>query len=269
VKQKTQESDSMNIDYTGKVAVVTGAGSGIGFACAQALAQSGAKVAMVGRNPEKIAQAAEMLKAEGDVYPYALDIARAEDIPAVVEKIREELGEISVLIQAAGLMTGGPGLELTPAKWDRVLNTNARGTFFMMQQVVKQSMAQNGGAILNIASMAGIRGMVPPMCSASYSASKGAVVAVTLQAASEWGHLGVRVNAIAPGGTASMNTGVVSQHEGPGGNPPPAMNYVPTGRVMNTPEEIAAAAAFLCSDLSGNTTGQVLVIDGGASIVGY
>ena len=259
----------MNIDFTGKLAVVTGAGSGIGFACAQALAQSGAVVAMVGRNPDKIAKAADMLRADGDVRPYALDIADTDAIPGVVERIRAELGEIAVLIQAAGVMTGGPGLELTPADWDRVLNTNARGTFFMMQQVVKQSMAQHGGAILNIASMAGIRGMVPPMCSASYSASKGAVVAITLQAASEWGHMGVRVNAIAPGGTASMNTGVVSAHEGPGGNPPPVMNYVPSGRVMNTPEEIAAAAAFLCSDLSGNTTGQVMVIDGGASAVGY
>ena len=259
----------MNIDFTGKVAVVTGAGSGIGFACAQALAQSGAVVAIVGRNPDKIAKAADMLKADGDVHPYALDIADTDAIPGVVEKIRADLGEIAVLIQAAGVMTGGPGLELSPADWDRVLNTNAKGTFFMMQQVVKQSMAQHGGSILNIASMAGIRGMVPPMCSASYSASKGAVVAITLQAASEWGQMGVRVNAIAPGGTASMNTGVVSPHEGPGGNPPPAINYVPTGRVMNTPEEIAAAAAFLCSDLSGNTTGQVLVIDGGASAVGY
>jgi len=259
----------MNIDFTGKVAVVTGAGSGIGFSCAQALAQSGAVVAMVGRNPEKIAKAADMLKADGRVQPYALDIADVDAIPGVVEKIRAELGEIAVLVQAAGVMTGGPGLELAPADWDRVLNTNAKGTFFMMQQVVKQSMAANGGAILNFASMAGIRGMVPPMCSASYSASKGAVVAITLQAASEWGHMGVRVNAIAPGGTASMNTGVVSPHEGPGGNPPPAINYVPSGRVLNTPEEIAAAAAFLCSDLSGNTTGQVLVIDGGASAVGY
>lgn len=259
----------MIIDYTGKVAVVTGAGSGIGFACAQVLAQSGAKVAMVGRNPEKIAQAAEMLKADGDVHPYALDIADTGAIEGVVARIREELGEIAVLIQAAGVMTGGPGLELRPEEWDRVLNINAKGTFFMMQQVVKQSMAAHGGAILNIASMAGIRGMVPPMCSASYSASKGAVVAITLQAASEWGHMGVRVNAIAPGGTASMNTGVVSRHEGPGGNPPPAINYVPSGRVLNTPEEIAAAAAFLCSGLSGNTTGQVLVIDGGASAVGY
>lgn len=261
----------MNIDYTGKAAVVTGAGSGIGYACAQALARSGAAVAMVGRNPAKIAQAAAMLKAEGldNVHPYALDIADTDAIPAVVEKICADLGPIAVLVQAAGVMTGGPGLELAPADWDRVLNTNARGTFFLMQSVVKKSMARHGGAILNIASMAGIRGMVPPMCSAAYSASKGAVVAITLQAASEWGRLGVRVNAIAPGGTASMNTGVVSPREGPGGNPPPVANFVPTGRVMNTPEEIAAAALFLCSDLSGNTTGQVLVIDGGASIVGY
>lgn len=259
----------MNIDFQGRVAVVTGAGSGIGFACAETLARSGARVAMVGRNPEKIAKAADMLKDAGFVRPYALDVSRPADIGPAVAKIREELGEIAVLIHAAGLMTGGPALELTEPLWDQVLDTNAKGCFFMMQQVVAQSMQQHGGAIVNIASMAGIRGMVPPMCSASYSASKGAVVALTMQAASEWGHFGVRVNAIAPGGTASMNTGVVTPREGPGGNPPPPMNHVPTGRVMNTPYEIAQAAAFLCSDFSGNTTGQVLVIDGGASIVGY
>ena len=259
----------MNIDFGGQVAVVTGGGSGIGYACAQALVQSGARVALIGRNAAKLENAVENLKADGEAYPYVLDIADVDAIPGVIARIREELGEIRVLVQSAGVMTGGDGLELTAAEWDSVLNINARGTYFVMQQVVKQSMQNGGGAIVNIASMAGIRGMVPPMCSASYSASKGAVVAITLQAASEWGPLGVRVNAIAPGGTASMNTGVVSPHEGPGGNPPPARNHVPTGRVMNTPEEIAAAALFLCSDLSGNTTGQVMVIDGGASIVGY
>lgn len=259
----------MVIDFTGRVAVVTGAGSGIGFACAETLAASGAVVAMIGRNEEKLQKAAAMLADRGEVHPYALDIARAEDIAPVVERVRADLGEISVLVQAAGVMTGGDALELTPAEWDRVLAANARGTFFVMQQVVKQSMKDRGGAIVNIASMAGIRGMTPPMCSASYSASKGAVVAVTMQAASEWGHLGVRVNAIAPGGTDSFSTGVVSQHAGPGGEPPPIHNYVPTGRVMNTPYEIANAAVFLCSDLSSNTTGQIMVIDGGASIVGY
>ncbi len=210
-----------------------------------------------------------MLADKGEVHPYALDVSAPEDIAPVVERIRAELGEIGVLIQAAGVMSGGDALELTPEQFDSVFATNARGCFFMMQQVVRQSMKDHGGAILNIASMAGIRGMTPPMCSASYSASKGAVVALTMQAASEWGHMGVRVNAIAPGGTASFDTGVVSPHEGPGGNPPPVSNYVPTGRVMNTPYEIAAAALFLCSNLSGNTTGQIMVIDGGASIVGY
>lgn len=259
----------MNIEFQNKVAVVTGAGSGIGYACAQVLAESGAHVAMIGRSKEKIEKASRMLSASGDVFPYALDVSSAESIAPVVERIRSDLGEIDILIQAAGIMTGGDALELTPEAWDRVQNTNAKGTFFMMQQVVKQSMKDRGGAILNIASMAGIRGMVPPMCSAPYSASKGAVVALTLQAASEWGHMGIRVNAIAPGGTASAATGVVTPKDGPGGNPPPIQNYVPTGRVMNTPYEIASAAAFLCSGLSGNTTGQVVVIDGGASIVGY
>lgn len=259
----------MVIDFTGKVIVVTGAGSGIGFACAETFAESGAVVAMVGRSEEKIRQAAEMLKDKGRVYPFALDVADTGKIPAVVEQIRKEAGEIDVLVQAAGVMTGGDALELTPAQWDSVQNVNAKGVFFMMQQVVKQSMAGRGGAILNIASMAGVRGMVPPMCSASYSASKGAVVALTMQAASEWGHKGIRVNAIAPGGTASFGVGVATVHEGPGGNPPPVMNYVPTGRAMNTPYEIASAAAFLCSDLSANTTGQIMIVDGGASVVGY
>jgi len=122
-------------------------------------------------------------------------------------------------------MGGKPGLDVTVEDWDKALNVNSRGLFFMMQQVVAQSMAERGGSIINFASMAGIRGMHPPMCSAFYSASKGAVVAVTMQAAVEWAGLGVRVNCVAPGGVET-----------------PAM------REMGFPQEAIDALALLTHD---------------------
>lgn len=251
----------MLIDFTGKVAVVTGAAGGIGYVCAQTLLESGAKVAILDINQEALDRSADALSAFGSVNGYAVNLGDVDSIAPVVSRIRADLGEIDVLVQCAGLMGGKPGLEVTQADWDRALNVNARGLFFMMQQVVAQSMQSRGGSIVNFASMAGIRGMHPPMCSAFYSASKGAVVAATMQAAVEWASLGVRVNCVAPGG---VETPAMKEM----GFPPEVVDPIPMKK-LNQPEDVANCVVFLASDKAATITGQTIVIDGGASVVGY
>lgn len=251
----------MEIRFDGKVALVTGATGGIGFVCAKTLAESGAKVAIVGSSPERLEKAVSSLSQSGTVKGYLLDISKAEEISPVIQRIREELGEISVLVQAAGLLRGKSGIDVTQEDWDETLSVNARGLFFVMQQVVKQSMCETGGSIVNISSMAGIRGMRIPMCSAHYSASKGAVVSLSMQGAVEWAPYGVRVNAVAPGGVL---TEAMKEMD----FPPDAMEPVPLKR-LSDPQDIANAVAFLASNAAEMITGQVLVIDGGSSVVGY
>lgn len=165
------------------------------------------------------------------------------------------------LVQAAGLMRGGPAVELTESGWDEMLDINARGLFFMMQQVVLQSMSKCGGSIVNFSSMAGIRGMNIPMCSAQYSASKGAVVALTMQGAVEWASNDIRVNAVAPGGVLTPAMQKL-------GFPPEAVEPIPLKR-LSAPQDVANAVTFLASDAAAMITGQVLVVDGGSSVVGY
>lgn len=248
----------MLIDFTGKTAIVTGAAGGIGMVCARTLLESGAKVAIVDLAPDK---AVAELSSLGTVKGFALDLSNVDAIGPVVEQVRAELGEVEVLVQCAGLMGGKPGLEISQADWDRTQNVNARGLFFMMQQVVEQSMKNCGGSIVNFASMAGIRGMHPPMCSAFYSASKGAVVALTMQAAVEWAGLGVRVNCVAPGG---VETPAMKEM----GFPPEVVEPIPMKK-LNQPEDVANCVAFLASDKAATITGQTIVIDGGVSVVGY
>lgn len=250
----------MNITFHDQLAVVTGATGGIGYVCAKTLLESGAKVALVDINQEALDRVAGELSEFGTVQGFALNLAEVDSIAPVVTKIREAMGEISVLIQCAGLMGAKPGLEITQADWDKTLNVNSRGLFFMMQQVVAQSMQKSGGSIVNFSSMAGIRGMHPPLASAFYSASKGAVVALTMQAAVEWASFGVRVNCVAPGG---VETPAMREM----GFPPDVVDPIPLKK-LNQPEDIANCIAFLASDKANTITGQTIIIDGGQSVVG-
>ena len=247
----------MEISFRDKVVLITGGAGGIGYTVSEAFKDSGAKVVIIGSNPEKTRKAGEALGASG----YCLDITKTKEIPEQIRRIREEAGEIDVLVQCAGSMGGKPGLMVTENDFDLAMDVNAKGLFFMMQQVVEQSMQYRGGAIVNVASMAGIRGMHPPICSAFYSASKGAVVALTMQAAVEWASYGVRVNAVAPGGVETPEMKVR-------GCPPEMTDPIPMKRLCR-PEEAADLIMFLASDKAGYITGQTIVIDGGASIVGY
>ena len=247
----------MEISFQGKNVVITGGSGGIGYTVSEEFTRSGANVMIIGSNEDKTKAAAEKLNAGW----LCLDITKTDMIPEAVHRIREQMGEIDVLVQCAGSMGGKPGLLVTEADFDRAIDVNSKGLFFMMQQVVEQSMQYRGGAIVNFASMAGIRGMHPPICSAFYSASKGAAVALTMQAAVEWAPYGVRVNAVAPGG---VETEEMKQH----GCPPEMIEPIPMKRLCR-PSEAADLVQFLASDHASYITGQTIVLDGGASIVGY
>lgn len=251
----------MNIEFNNKLVVVTGGAGGIGMVCAQTFLESGAKVALIDVVPDAIESAEKELSQFGIIKGYALDVSKVENIGATISKIREDMGEVEVLVQTAGLLRGGKGLEINQDSWDLMMNINARGMFFVMQEVIKQSMKNSGGSIVNFASMAGIRGMNAAMASAHYSASKGAVVAMTMQAAVEWAEHGVRVNAVAPGG---VKTKAMANME----FPKTAFDPIPLKK-LSEPQDIANSVVFLASDKAAMITGQTLIIDGGSSVVGY
>jgi len=251
----------MIIDYTGRVALVTGGSKGLGYVVARKLLESGAAVAIVASNPERVAAAEKSLSAYGKVKGFVLNLQDTAAIPAMVTRIRQEFGEIDTLFQCAALM--GVGKILTPENWNRCMAINAESYYFMMKEVVEQSMQyKTDGTIVNISSMAGVRGMCPPMCNPIYSATKGAVVALTMQAAVEWGKYGIRANCIAPGAIALDETGTVPHKKAELGN------YVPLGRDA-TQSDVANLALYLNSSLNMAQTGTVTIIDGGAHAVGY
>src|ERR1700720_4966058 len=245
-------------DLSGRVAIITGGSIGLGRQMAQGLAEMGANVVLCARNKERCESAAEELKALGvSALALACDVTNPASIQEAVQTIHFQFGRIDILINNAGTSWGAPTEEMRLEHWNKVLETNLTGTFLCSQAVGKVMIGQKRGKIINIASVAGIRGAPPEFQAIGYHASKGGVIAFTKDLACKWGVHNIQVNGIAPGWFPTNMSQVVIER-----NKEEFLKKIPLRRFGND-HDLKGAAVFLCSDASDYVTGHVLVVDGG------
>ncbi|HEY1713895.1 MAG TPA: 3-oxoacyl-ACP reductase family protein [Solirubrobacteraceae bacterium] len=245
--------DSFRLD--GKVAIVTGASSGLGVAFARGLAQAGADVAICARRADRLQQTLQAVEAEGRrCVAVEADVSNVEDCGRVVERTTSELGRVDVLVNNAGIGTAVPATREPPDDFRRVIDINLMGSYWMAQACARAM--SEGGSIVNIGSVLGSTTAGLPQ--AAYASSKAAIIGLTRDLAQQWtGRKGIRVNALAPGFFPSEMT-----DQYPDGYLDQMMWRVPAGRVGRS-EELVAALVFLASDASSYVTGIVLPVDGG------
>jgi NAD(P)-dependent dehydrogenase (short-subunit alcohol dehydrogenase family) len=247
-------------DLSGKVALVTGGSRGLGEEIAQGLAEAGASLMLVARGEPGLTAAANRLRESGSRCEATVcDAADPATVHAAVERTVELFGSIDILVNNAGTAWGAPAQDMPLEKWHAVLGTNLTGPFLFCQAAARHMLARRSGAILNVASLAGLRAMPANLPAAGYVASKGALIALTRQLAAEWGPYGIRVNAIAPGFFPSrMTEKALRQWQSE------IERGIPLGRI-GRPGELKGAAVFLLSEAASYITGQTLAIDGGTT----
>ena len=248
-------------DIDGRVAIVTGASSGLGWHFALTLARAGAKVAIAARRGDRLAELERQIRAfDGRAMPIPLDVTDAASVAECVRAAETELGPISILVNNAGVAVDAPVLDLAEADWDRVIDTNLKGAWLMARETARH-MARlgHGGAIVNIASILGLTAVGRV---ASYCAAKAGLVNLTRALAAELARHAIRVNALAPGYIETdMNRTYLASEAGRA-----MIDRVPMRR-CGRPEDLEGALLFLASDASAYVTGAVLVVDGGQSAV--
>ena len=248
----------MDSRLKGKVAIVTGAGSGIGRACALALAREGAKVALVGRRKPPLEKVADEIG--GATLVLAADVSRKDDVGGIVGKTVAHFGRLNVLLNNAGVLHIGTAEQITEEQWDETFNVNVRGLWLLSRAVLPQMRKNAGGSIINMASVLGVNGA---RNRAAYAPSKGAVVLLTKCMAIDHGHERIRVNAICPSFVETdLTAAVIRKAPDPESVRSERIAAHPIGR-LGQPEDIAGLAVYLASDQSSWVTGAVFPVDGG------
>ncbi len=238
-----------------KNALVTGASQGIGRACAVALAQAGARVALAARNETRLAEVAEEIATNGGVAEvFAIDMASEESIKAGAKAAIERLGSIEILVNNAGITKDGLMMRMKRADWDSVLATNLTGAFLMTQAVVSSMLRARWGRIINISSVVGETGQAGQ---SNYAASKAGLIGLTKSLARELASRGITANVVAPGYIQTAMTEVLDDKQREA-----MLSHVPLGR-PGTDQEVANAVRFLASDEAAYITGHVLDVNGG------
>lgn len=247
----------ISVDLNGKVAAVTGGGNGIGKACAIAFMENGAEIALIDYSASALAQAKEEIEASGGkCRTYVCDVTSVQQINETFAQIEADSGRLDILLNSAGVNVQQWGEEVTEEAWDKVLNTNAKGTFFCCQAAGKIMFKQSRGSIINLGSAMSVVGYERR---SSYCASKGAVAQFTKVLAGEWARYNITVNTVAPTFIYTPFTAPMFEnkefHED-------VKRRILLGRVGEV-EDVVGAVLYLASDAAKFVTGSVLMVDGG------
>jgi NAD(P)-dependent dehydrogenase (short-subunit alcohol dehydrogenase family) len=244
----------------GKVALITGGSRGLGLQIAAGLGEMGAKIAISARKRAELEEATAELKSRGiDAFTVVNDLAKPDQVPALVEAVAAHYGGIDILVNNAGTSWGAPAEQLPLEAWNKVMMLNATSVFLLSQAVANRCFIPNrAGNIIIVASVAALRASMQ-MKAVPYYASKAAALQLTRALAGEWGPYGIRVNAICPGFFPSkMSDGVLEKIEAD------VIARTPLGR-LGGDTDLQGAAVYLASDASRHVTGQYIAVDGGAS----